>query len=215
MNKEALHELREKADFSRAGKPLLIGMAAILVMVAVAVGHVLSGAATSSEFSIESKSEAGEASSSAPAVQTVFVHISGSVCNPGLYELQEGSRLADAVQASGGFADDADEDSCNLARVVTDGEHIIIPSANDAASPEGIVQDNSSQTTGSMAPSRININTATASQLESLPGIGTSTAQKIISDRTQNGPFKSVEELMRVSGIGEKKLASIADLICV
>ena len=204
-------EIRGKLDFARAGKPLLIGMAAILVLVAVASGRVLSGAATASDFVVSSSSqEQSRESSEPPATSTLFVHVSGSVRNPGLYEVEEGSRVADVVQAAGGFTDDASEDSINLARVLEDGEHVVVLSSEQASAP--VETAGQGQQAGS-AP--VNINTASADQLESLPGIGGVTAKKIVDDRTANGPFKSVNDLTRVSGIGEKKIAALEGLICV
>ncbi len=214
MDRGTWTEIRTKFDFARAGKPMLVGMAAILVLVAVAAGYVLSGTATASEFRIEARSNQAVSEEAAADAKTVFVHVSGSVHNPGLYEIPEGSRVADAVDQAGGFADDADTESCNLARVLTDGEHVVIAAIGDAAGLDGASADDGA-TQATAAATLVNINTATASQLESLPGIGASTAQKIVAERTQNGPFKSVDDLMRVSGIGEKKLAAIADLVYV
>lgn len=203
-------EVRDKVDFAKMGKPALVGMAAILVLVAAAAGFVLSGAATSSKFEIEAS---GEKQASEVAVQaergTLFVHVSGAVRNPGLYELEEGARVATAVEAAGGFADDAAIDSCNLARVLTDGEQVHIA----ATSPSGQMEPAAEAPANSSG--KVNINTASESELESLPGIGAATARKIVADRSANGPFASVEDLTRVSGIGEKKLSALADLICV
>lgn len=215
MDRGTFSDVRDKLDFARAGKPMLVGMAAILVLVAVATGFVLSGAATASDFKVEPRSDDAQAVEGETPAKTVFVHISGSVCNPGLYELKEGSRVADAVTAAGGFSDDADADSCNLARIVSDGEHVIIAAEGDGAVGGTPAAEGAGLSGGGAGTALVNLNTASASQLETLPGIGASTAQKIIAERTQNGPFKSVDELMRVSGIGEKKLAAIADLVCV
>ena len=207
-------EIRGKLGIARAGTPMLFGMAVILVLVAAATVHVLSGAATASEFQVSHASSAASPASDAESVEaeTVFVHVSGSVAKPGLYELEKGSRVADAVNAAGGFADDAAQDSCNLARVVEDGEHVIVAKQGEGASDEEAGGQVQAAGAGS---GPVNINTASAEQLESLPGIGAATAQKIVSDRAANGPFKAVDDLMRVSGIGEKKLASLSGLICV
>lgn len=211
MDTGLLDEIRGKLDFSRAGKPMLIGMAAILVMVAVVSGYVLSGAATSSKLEVvPSGNDAGD--SGQIAEPTLYVHVSGAVARPGLYEIQSGSRVADAIEAAGGFSEDANTDSCNLARILEDGEHVIISAKGEleTGSP-----DDEGRHAGSEGGGLLNINTATAEQLEALPGIGTSTAQKIVADRMANGPFKSVNDLTRVSGIGEKKLEALIGLICV
>ncbi len=112
----------------------------------------------------------------------------------------------------------------NLARVLEDGEQVVIARVGDdvgaGGAQAGAGQAGAGQGAGQGAAQattqgKLNINSASAAELETLPGIGPSTAQKIVSERTANGSFKSVDDLMRVSGIGEKKLAAIADLICV
>ena len=116
--------------------------------------------------------------------------------------------------AAGGFTEDADESSCNLARVVEDGEHVIIGSIGDAASGSfetGAAQVKASASGGGL----VNLNTADAERLATLPGIGEATARKIIADREANGAFGSVDDLTRVSGIGQKKLEALEGLICV
>ena len=139
---------------------------------------------------------------------TVFVHVSGCVAQPGLRELAEGSRVADAIEAAGGFAEGASADSVNLARVVQDGEQIHVPSVEDEA-PAGAGGQAAS------AGGKVNINLATAAELDAVTGIGPSTAEKIIADREANGPFSTIEDLMRVSGIGEKKFEAMRDEITV
>lgn len=202
-------DIRDKLDFKRVGKPAIIGMAAVLVLVAALSVNVLAGAATTRDFVVEASSRAAQADGTDSQPETVFVHVTGSVANPGVYELESGSRVLDAVQAAGGFTDDADAQSCNLARVIQDSEQIHIPSASESRQPE------TGQVDQTPSSSKVNINTATQAELESLPGIGETTARKIIADRSSNGPFKSVEDLTRVSGIGDKKLSGIIDLICV
>ncbi|MBQ9041980.1 MAG: helix-hairpin-helix domain-containing protein [Eggerthellaceae bacterium] len=211
MDRGIISEIRSKLGAGGSSRTVLIGMAALLAMVAVAVGFVLSGAATSSNFELENSYEAEPAKQALESERTLFVHVSGAVNSPGLYEVGQGSRVADAVQAAGGFAEDADADSCNLARVLDDGEHIVI-----ARYAEETPESPSTSGEGSSnAASLININTASEAQLETLPGIGASTAAKIVKDRESNGPFKSVQDLTRVSGIGDKKLEALVDLVCV
>ncbi len=207
-------EIKGKLGISQPNRPMLIGVATILVLVAVVCACVLSNTATANNFELK-KNESSLASveSEEPRdSETIFVHVSGSVNKPGLYEISKGSRVADVVSAAAGFTDNAAEDSCNLARQVEDGEHIIIASQEETTQAES---DSSHGSVSSNNSARLNINTANEDQLQQLPGIGASTAKKIISDRTANGPFKSVDDLLRVSGIGEKKLASLVDLICV
>ncbi|MBC7319612.1 ComEA family DNA-binding protein [bacterium] len=145
----------------------------------------------------------------------VAVHIGGAVRNPGLYYIPADSRVADAIQIAGGPTSDADLDAINLASKVSDGSKILVPSkVKDLGASSG---SNASieETSVSSISKKININTATAEELEELPGIGPTLANRIVSYREKNGPFKSIEDLMKVSGIGEKRFESIKDLIVV
>lgn len=154
----------------------------------------------------------GEDADTSPtdAGRIIVVHVSGAVASSGVYELPEGSRVSDAIDAAGGMVDDASEDALNLARVLVDGEQVVVPTVEER------MQELQAVANGGASPSgKVNINTATAEQLDTLPGIGESTAQKIIADREANGPFASPEDLKRVSGIGDKKFAELADLITV
>lgn len=99
------------------------------------------------------------------------------------------------------------------ARVLSDGEHIALPTKAEVET--ALAQGSAGGTVGAAASSLVNINTADASALETLSGVGSATAQAIISDREQNGPFSTIEDLMRVDGIGEKKFAKLKDSICV
>jgi len=145
----------------------------------------------------------------APALAaTVTVHVLGEVRRPGVYELRGGSRVVDAVQAAGGALGAADQSAVNLARVVADGEQVAIP-PQGAGGPAG-----ATASPGAAArPGKIDLNTATEAQLDTLPGVGPSTATKIVSDRTENGPFRTVDDLMRVPGIGPAKLEALKDLV--
>lgn len=152
---------------------------------------------------------------------TVVVHVDGMVANPGVYRLVGDSlRVNDAVAAAGGLAEGADTSKLNLAATVSDGEKIHVPAIGEenpaeggaAASSSGEVSPGGSEATSNGI---VNINTATATELTTLPGIGEATAAEIVRDREVNGAFTSVEDLMRVSGIGEKKFAKFKDKIRV
>lgn len=142
----------------------------------------------------------------------VYVDVGGAVNQPGLIVLQEGARVNDAVREAGGFAEGADTSGINLAALLTDGEKLYVPTEGEAApvsSSAGV------QGGGAASNGLVNINTASADELDELPGVGPSTAQAIIDDREQNGEFTSVEDIMRVSGIGEKKFEKLESSICV
>lgn len=150
----------------------------------------------------------------------VVVFVSGEVANPGVYTLAQGSRVQDAVEAAGGFSDGAATQAQNLARVLQDGEQVDIVTQEEADSGAAGQGGQTSAGDGAVAADGspgglVNVNSADAAALETLPGIGPSTAQKIIADRESNGPFASKEDLMRVSGIGEKKYEALQDLITV
>lgn len=124
--------------------------------------------------------------------------------------------MQDAVDAAGGFAEGAARDELNLARVLVDGEQIVVSSLEEADAAAGAAPDGGGGATGaSSAGGKVNLNRATAAELDALPGVGPSTAEKIVTDREANGPFRTVEDLKRVSGIGDKKFADLADLVCV
>lgn len=137
------------------------------------------------------------------ATEEMFVHVAGAVARPGVYRLAAGARVADAIEAAGGAAADADLDRTNLAAPVTDGSQVFVVRRGEAA-PAGATSP-----AGQSADTIIDLNTASVEELDSLPGIGPATAQAIVDHRTENGPFKSVEELLEVRGIGEAKLAQI------
>ena len=149
--------------------------------------------------------------------ETIVVHVSGAVNKEGIVELEEDSRIADAIEKAGGLKEDANMNEVNLAYKLEDGMKIYIPSNKDQEIQErsNIGSGIESNTTNKKANSKININTATQEELDSLPGIGPSTALKIINYRKEHGKFSKVEELKNVSGIGDSKFAQLKDLITV
>lgn len=141
--------------------------------------------------------------------EEIVVHISGQVHNPGIVKLEPGARVIDAVNAAGGLKKDADLDKINLARKLQDEEKIYIPKIG-----EDISESISYFQNPAGGSNKININTCTKEELMSLPGIGDVLADRIIQYREKT-PFKKIEDLMNVSGIGEKKFESIKDMIIV
>ncbi len=144
--------------------------------------------------------------------QVLLVHVAGWVREPGVYEFQAGDRVIDAVQAAGGPRKGADLDSLNLAAALVDGTQVLVHRA-PPSTPGGGFAASTGSTPGPAA--KININTATAAELEALPGVGEVIAQRIVDYRTQNGPFASVDGLIEVSGIGPATLAEMRDIVTV
>ena len=212
MDLDTLAKMHSKLSLADLGKPALIGIAVLVIMVAVLAGRNLIGTATATEFELSSDASSIEETASdggSHKTETLFVHVSGCVANPGHYELEEGSRLASAIEAAGGFTEDAACDSVNLARRLEDGEMVVVSSVSAGSGANEEIPEAKTES------SLVNINTASAEELEQLPGIGPSTAQKIVSDRMANGSFKSPDDLKRVTGIGDKKFETICALICV
>jgi len=143
-----------------------------------------------------------------PAAAKLFVvDVAGAVRRPGLYRLRSGSRIDDAIVAAGGATGKAQLDAVNLAAPVADGEQVVVPGrgAGGAAAPPPAA--------GSSPSAPLDLNTATAEQLDALPGIGPVTAQKILDYRQAHGPFRSVAELEAVPGIGPGRLAQLKGLV--
>lgn len=147
----------------------------------------------------------------------ITVYVSGEVNKPGIVTLNEGDRLAKAVEMVGGTTNKADLNGINMAIKVQDEMHYIIPKIGDVVknnNSEIVSNDNTNQAEASKT-SQININTATIEELDTLPGVGEATANKIVNHRSENGEFKSIEEVKNVNGIGDKKFEEIKNLICV
>lgn len=165
----------------------------------------------------------------APTKEPIAVHVIGAVPRPGLYEFAEGARIQDAIDAAGGLLTSADVNTINLAALLEDGQQLIIPYkpgeepvAGEPSDPSG--SDDDLTLPGAVeTPSgseeneneRVNINTASLEELDNLPGIGPTIAQRIIDYRTENGPFAAIEDILNVSGVGPSTFDQIKDLITV
>lgn len=145
--------------------------------------------------------------SASPEVQ-VLVDVAGWVRRPGVYEFTEGARVIDAIDAAGGARRGALLQALNLAAPLVDGTQILVPrEGEEAVAPPAAG--------GAVGGGLVNVNTASATELEVLPGIGEVIAQRIVDYRTANGPFTSVDQLLDVSGIGDSILESIRELVTV
>ena len=170
------------------------------------------------------------------AIDKIIVHVSGAVNKEGIVELEENSRISDAINKAEGLKENADTKNINLAFKLEDGMKIYIPTVEEmiekneqnqngnmidqtskyVTSSSGVVQEEQTNEKSEQNKNeKININTATQTELETLPGIGPSTSLKIVNYREENGKFKNIEDIKEVSGIGDAKYENIKDLICV
>ena len=183
-------------------KQKIIFLSMILIMIITIVYYIYS---TVSKYNFESTTtDENELIVSSNISNTIdneentdiIVHVSGCVKNNTIVSLKSGSRIKDAIDAAGGLTDEADLTSVNLAYILEDGEKIYIPKKGEEISQE---ETSTSYTSSSSKSSKININTATPVELESIPGIGSSTATKIIDYRKENGKFKNIEDIKNFS----------------
>ncbi len=158
---------------------------------------------------------------SAPVPASILVDVVGAVIRPGLHELPAGSRVADAVNAAGGLAADADRVRLNLAEPLSDGARLWVPAVGESAAPDvvpvtpGTGGGAPAGAGGGLGDAPVDINTADAAALEALPGIGPVLAAAIVEHRQRAGPFATVDELVEVAGIGPVKLEQFRSLVTV
>lgn len=222
------------------GPRRVVGAGASAVIVVVVAWVLVRPSTPPIEASIPRVGTADTDATIAPPTVTVStapikVHVAGAVKRPGVYELAPGSRVVDAVRAAGGASTRADLEQINLAQVIIDTEQVFVPvhraraprvtvaprlrpsrtgqSTATTVVPGQPVGGGSTQSGGGQA--RVNLNSATAAQLDSLPGIGPATAKAIVSHRQKKGPFAKVEDLLDVAGIGPAKFEALRDLVSV
>lgn len=181
--------------FTALSKSQKIVVGSLAVLVLYLLGSSFSSETQANKLDL---GQVGQIVSESQSIQgEIFVHVAGEVAKPGLYALSVGSRVEDAIEKAGGMTRSAFEQSVNLARMVSDGEQIV-------------VLNRSQVSTGAKASSFVSLNNATLEQLESLPGVGPALAKRIIDHRTEIGSFSDLSQLREVSGIGEKLYAKIS-----
>lgn len=169
---------------------------------------------TVSEGFPAAKEDAGERKSSSEGI--LYVDVGGAVARPGVYKMNTGDRVFEAIEKAGGLTKKADTSALNQAEEVKDGQKIQIPEKGETAGAPGTdTAENSLSASVSAPGEKININTADSTALQQISGVGPATAQKIIDYRTQNGPFKRIEDLKNVSGIGEKTFEKMKENITI
>ncbi len=163
---------------------------------------------------VEVRSEPGPGPavvSPSPTPAILLIDVAGWVRRPGVYEFPEGARVVDAIEAAGGARRGAFLQGLNLAAPLVDGTQVLVPKGGQATTGSAVAAGSGASASGGL----VNLNTASAGELETLPGIGEVLAQRIVDHRTANGPFTSVDQLVDVSGIGESILGSVRELVTV
>ena len=196
----------------RVGPRAAVGVLVVALLVAAGLGVAAWRSwpddASDAGQALPERSAPVAVSSPPSSVASVVVHVAGRVANPGLVTLPGGSRVGDALTAVGGALPDADLDAVNLARVLVDGEQVLVGAPGQVVAAPAAA---SGAGTGGL----LDLNAATADQLDALPGVGEVLAGRIVAWREENGRFSSVDDLGEVSGIGPKLLDGVRDLVSV
>lgn len=204
-------------------KQKIIFFIILIIMISIIIYYIYSTLYTN-DFSYNTQTLIQESTNISTTEQEtleanyIVVYICGEVKESKVLTLKENSRICDAIDAVGGLTENADLTNINLAYILEDGEKIYIPKKGEAAQTENNSNSSSQMSSyiyNSSKTTKININKATQTELETIPGIGPSSALKIINYREENGKFKSIEDIKNVSGIGDKKFESIKDYITV
>jgi competence protein ComEA len=188
--------------------------AGVALAVVFGAAHVAGGSSKPSRVTVEGSGSGGLAAPRPAArapVPVLVVDVVGAVNRPGLYRVPQGSRIADALARAGGETKHADSLLVNLAAPLADGEQVIVPSVAAFGSSGAAAPASATAAPSPTAP--VDLNTATAEQLDALPGVGPVTAEKIIAYRQAHGPFTSVDQLDAISGIGPSRIADLKGLV--
>lgn len=195
----------------------------LLILILIGVGIVLNKNINREDnFIVNRASDISENKSARQIeIPPLIIHIAGAIKNPGVYQLKSTDRIVDALKIAGGATEEANLDLINLAALLKDGQKIIVPYKIYNENGEEINANTYNHTASAYSSSpgsnsaKININTANAAMLQTLPGIGPVLSERIIEYRNQNGLFGIIDDIKDVSGIAEKKFEGIKDLICV
>jgi competence protein ComEA len=199
-----------------------IGAAAVLIILAllvtVAVSLLTPHGDSRNVAAVTADTQHGAASTPVPtgrsATASLYVHVLGAVNRAGLYELRPGARVIDAIGAAGGFSAEADQGGVNLARLLVDGEQLLVPRVGEAPAA-GVAPAAPGVPGVPGATQKVNLNTATEDELETLPRVGPAMAARILQWRKDNGRFATVDDLMNITGIGDKTFDALKDLVVV
>jgi competence protein ComEA len=184
-----------------------VGAAVVLVLVGLAVAVLMNLTGSHGSTVVETPRAITTASVAPTADAVIYVHVLGAVAHPGLFTLHDGDRVVDAIAAAGGFSSTADQTQLNLARLLVDGEQLVVPAVGEAAP---VTTGPATQPGG-----KVNLNSADATALETLPRVGPAMAQRILDWRAKNGRFKTVSDLMNITGMGPKTFDGLKDLVTV
>lgn len=203
--------------FVSVSRSTALVLASGLLAVLVVAGHRLAAAGTARAPDIVAPLEPVSSVSTSSARPALIVHVVGAIRRPGLYRLRDGARVADALRRAGGATGRADLAALNLAAPLVDGVQVFVP-------PQLVVRGAGAATDGAELASpgpevaaglgrKLGLATATADELDELPGVGPVTAQSILDYRTEHGPFRSVDDLDAVPGIGPTRIEQLRDLV--
>jgi len=216
---ERLDELSQRVGLERIDPRVLVAGVALALVAAVFVGKWMAGTSSAGvEMPASAPAVAAPPASVADATSSVeasiVVHVVGAVRHPGVYRLPPGSRSENALLAAGGALGSAQLAAVNLAAPLADGEQVVVPMKGEVAPAAAPTPAGASGGAQAPAPGqKVDLNTASEAELDTLPGVGPATATRIIEDRRTNGPFRAPEDLMRVPGIGPKKFDALKDLV--